>query len=186
MTALLIGYDTGIREFPAALYSMSQGDYSSLGKWALRLRRHPPIAVQAVTYCASGVSAERWKQIQNEEKTAFLGREFDFPFPDVCEARGIRRLEPGSRAEIRSHVNALFISGTLDGRTPASNAEETKQGFPSSSSVIVEGAAQGDRLFIGSPQITEVMLDFMKGNPSSVTHIVLPPLDLEPLRVTPQ
>lgn len=184
MTALSIGYDTGIREFPAALYSMWQSDYSSLGKWALHFRTQHANLTQAATDCASGVSVERWRQIQDEEKIAFLGREFDFPFPDVCEAWGVRQLDPPYRSEIRSDVNTLFISGTLDGRTPVSNAEEVRKGFPNSTMVIIEGAAHGDRLFAGSPQIRQVILDFLKGAPSSVTRIVLPPLDFEPLRVT--
>ena len=177
MTALSIGYDEGIREFRATLYSMAQGDYSGLGKWALRFRRQRANVTQAAMDCASGVSPERWSQIQAQEKTTFLGREFDFPFPDVCEGWGVRQLEPSFRSEIRSDVPALFIGGTLDGRTPISNAEEVKKGFPNSTMVVVEDAAHGDRLFVGSPQIVEVMLDFMKGKPISVTQILLPPID---------
>ena len=60
-----------------------------------------------------------------------------------------------------------------------SNAEEIKKGFPNSAMVIIEGAAHGDRLFVGSPQIRKVMLEFMKGNFSLVPLIVLPPIDLE-------
>lgn len=188
MAAMSIGYDDGIRELPAALYLMSQGDYSSLGKWALRFRRQYANVTQAAMDCASGVSVERWSQVQAEEKTAFLGREFDFPFPDVCEAWGVRQLEPAFRYEVRSDVPALFVSGTLDGRTPVSNAEHVKTGFPNSKMVIVEGAAHGDRLFVGSPQITAVILNFMKGNPDLVTQINLPPVDFEPpkVRVTPR
>lgn len=182
MTAMSIGYDAGIREFPAALYSMMQGDYSALGKWALHFRRQRANPTHAAMDCASGASVERWNQIQAEEKIAFLGREFDFPFPDVCEAWGVRQLEPPFRSEIRSNVQALFISGTLDGRTPVSNAEEVRKGFPNSTMVIIEGAAHGDRLFVGSPQITAVMLDFMKGKPISVSQIVLGRIDFEPLR----
>lgn len=182
MTALFIGYDDGLREFPAALYSMSEGDYSSLGKWALRFRRQQANVVHATTDCASGVSPERWRQIQDEEKTVFLERAFDFPFPEVCEAWGVRELEPLYRSKIRSDVNALFVSGSLDGRTPVSNAEDIKKGFPNSTMVIIEGAGHGDRLFVGSPQITEVILNFLKGNPTSDTQIALPPLDLVPLK----
>ena len=183
MTALSIGSDTGIREFPAALYSIYQGDYSVLGKWARRFRRQEVSVVQAATDCASNVSEERWRQIKEEENTVFLGWEFNFPFPDICSAWGVRQLEPSYRSEIRSDVNVLFISGSLDGRTPVSNAEEIKKGFPNGEMVIIEGAAHGDRLFVGSPQISAVMLDFMKGNPSSVNQIVLPSIDLEPLKV---
>ena len=175
MTALSIGYDAGIKEFPRALYSMSEGDYSSLGTWALRFRRQHAHVVQAAMDCASGVSAERWQRIQDQEKSAFLGREFDFPFPDICEAWGVQPLDPSYRSDIKSDVNALFISGTLDGRTPLSNAEEIKKRFSTSTMLIVEGAAHGDSLFVGSPRITEVMLDFLKGNSILDPRIVLPP-----------
>ncbi len=183
MTAMTCGYDSGVRELPSALYSMSQGDYSSLAKWALRFRKQHALVVHAATDCASGVSEERWRQIQAEENAAFLGRGLDFPFPDICEAWEVPQLDPAFRSEIRSDVNALFISGSLDGRTPVSNAEEIKKGFPNSRMVIIEGAAHGDRLFVGSPQIAEVILEFLKGTPSSVTQIFLPPLDFEPLKV---
>lgn len=187
MTALTIGYDGGISGFPAALYSMAHGDYSSLGRWALHFRRQQANATQAAMDCASGVSPDRWRQIQDEENTAILGRDLDFPFPDACEGWGVPQLEPAFRSEIRSNIPALFISGSLDGRTPASNAEEIRKGFSNSTMTIIEGAAHGDRLFVGSPQITEVMLNFMKGDPRLVTQIVLPPVDFEPLkvRVTP-
>lgn len=175
MTALSIGYDAGIKEFPRALYSMSEGDYSSLGTWALRFRTQHANVVQAAMDCASGVSAERWRRIQDEEKSAFLGREFDFPFPDICEAWGVHPLDPSYRSDFRSDVNALFISGTLDGRTPVSNAEEIKKRFSMSTMLIVEGAAHGDSLFVGSPRITEVILDFLKGNSIPDPRIVLPP-----------
>ena len=174
MTALSIGYDAGIKEFPRALYSMSEGDYSSLGAWALRFRTQHAHVVQAAMDCASGVSAERWKRIQDEEKNTFLGREFDFPFPDICEAWGVNPLDPPYRSDIKSDVNTLFIGGTLDGRTPLSNAEEIKKGFSKSTMLIVEGASHGDSLFVGSHRITDVLLDFLKGNSISDTRIILP------------
>ena len=139
--------------------------------------------MQAATDCASGVSPERWSQIKDEEKISLLGRALDFPFPDVCEAWGVPQLEPAFRLEIKSAVHSLFISGTLDGRTPVSNAEEIRQGFPNSTMVTIEGAAHGNLLYVGSPQISQVMLEFMKGIPVSATRIALPPVDFEPLKV---
>jgi pimeloyl-ACP methyl ester carboxylesterase len=183
MAAGSIGSDDGIREFPAALYAMSQGDYSPLGLWALGYRRQETGAMEAAMDCASGVSPERWSRIKDEEKTALLGRGFDFPFPDFCEAWGVPQLEPAFRSEIKSQVRALFISGTLDGRTPVSNAEEIQKGFPNSTMVTIEGAAHGNLLYVGSPKIMQVMLEFMKGIPVSATRIALPPVDFAPLKV---
>jgi pimeloyl-ACP methyl ester carboxylesterase len=182
MAAGSIGFDDGIREFPASLQAMSQGDYAALGLWALGYRRQEISAMQAAMDCASGVSPERWSRVKDEEQNTLLGRGFDFPFPDVCEAWGVRQLEPAFRSEIKSEVRTLFISGTLDGRTPASNAEEIQKGFPNSTMVTIGGAAHGNRLYVGSPQITQVMLEFMNGIPLSVTRIALPPIAFAPLK----
>ena len=50
-------------------------------------------------------------------------------FPEVCDARGVSQLDASFRSPLASDVPALFISGTLDVRTPLSNAEETPERF---------------------------------------------------------
>jgi pimeloyl-ACP methyl ester carboxylesterase len=76
----------------------------------------------------------------------------------------------------------LFISGTFDVRTPVSNAEEVRKGFPNSEHLIIEGAVHSDPLFLSSPKIKEVMLEFMKGRKVSTTRIALPPLKFAPIK----
>ncbi|MGH9957922.1 MAG: alpha/beta fold hydrolase, partial [Pyrinomonadaceae bacterium] len=79
------------------------------------------------------------------------------------------------------NVPVLFISGTLDARTPVSNAEEYRAGFPNSTHLIIKGAVHSDPLFLSSPKIKDVMLEFMKGVPVSTTKITLPPMKFMPL-----
>jgi pimeloyl-ACP methyl ester carboxylesterase len=73
-------------------------------------------------------------------------------------------------------VPVLFISGTLDAKTPPSNAEEIKRGFPKGVHLIIDGATHSDPLFLSSPKIKDVMLDFMSRGKVSTTRITLPPL----------
>jgi hypothetical protein len=73
------------------------------------------------------------------------------------------------------------MSGALDGRTPASNVEEIRAGFPNSRHVVIENTAHGDHLLLSSPQTGEVMVRFLKGEPVSTTRITAPPVQLEPL-----
>jgi pimeloyl-ACP methyl ester carboxylesterase len=153
---------------------MSRGDFSSLGEWALNYRRQRMSAMAAAMDCASGVSPERWGRIKDEENETTLGRDMDFPFPEVCEAWGVPSLEPAFRSQLTSEVPVLFISGTLDPRTPPANAEEIQKGFRNSVSLIIEGVAHKDRLFNGSPQIKQVMLEFLKGLPVSTNRIAVP------------
>jgi pimeloyl-ACP methyl ester carboxylesterase len=180
MTASVIGRDIGIRTFPAQLYSRSRGDFSPLGQWALLVRHSGMSAMAFAMDCASGFSPERWATIQREESETLLGRDMDFPFPEVCEAWNVPELEPTFRSELKSDVPALFVSGTLDGRTPVSNADEIRKGFPNSATLIVEGAAHGFRLLNGSPQIEEIIAQFIKGQPLSMTKVSLGSVDLEP------
>ena len=174
MTADSISHDRPIRRFPLNLYAMSKNDFSSLAEWALKYRRQEVLAMPALMDCASGTSPERWKRIVAEEPSTTLGRDLDFPFPEVCRAWGVPQLNASFRLQLKSDVPALFISGTLDVRTPVSNAEEIQQGFPNSTLVIIEGAAHSDRLLIASPRIKEVMEEFMKGLPVSTKTIEAP------------
>ena len=131
--------------------------------------------------CFSGISPDRRRQIAREAKETLLGDLMDFPFPDVCDAWGNPDLGEDFRKPIRSIVPALFISGTLDVRTPVSNAEEIRKGFRSSEHLIIDGAMHSDPLFLSSPKIKDVMLQFMKGEAISTTAIVLPPLKFAPI-----
>lgn len=174
MTADSISQDRLMRKFPFALHAMLNGDFSALGEWALNDRRQKILAMPAAMDCASGISAERWKRIEEESVTTTLGRDLDFPFPEVCEAWGVPQLEASFRWPLTSDVPTLFVSGSLDVRTPVSNAEEIQKWFSNSNLVIVEGAAHSDRLLIASPEISQVMVEFMKGLPVSAKRIVAP------------
>ena len=54
-------------------------------------------------------------------------------------------------------------------------------GFPNSTHLIIEGAVHSDPLFLSSPKIKDVMMEFMKGSPVSTTRITLPPMKFAPL-----
>jgi pimeloyl-ACP methyl ester carboxylesterase len=75
----------------------------------------------------------------------------------------------------------LFISGTLDGRTPPSNAQEVREGFPNGIHLVIEGGGHDDDLFLSSSQIKEVMLAFMSGASIPTTNINLLPFKFRQL-----
>jgi pimeloyl-ACP methyl ester carboxylesterase len=181
LTAFSFG--TGEAALPARYYGMSKGDFSVLAQGWLNLSRGGSVgsAMAYMTDCASGLSNERRKQIAREAKTTLLSDVMDFPFPDVCNAWGNPDAGDVFRAAVKSNVPTLFISGTLDVRTPPTNAEEVRKGFPNSVHLIIDGAVHSDPLFLSSPQIKDVMLEFMKGQKISTTNISLEPLKFAPL-----
>ena len=177
-------FGSGEASLPARYYAMSKGDFTSAAQAWLGFSRFGSVG-SAMAYmmdCASGVSNQRRKQIASEAKTALLNDIMDFPFPDVCDAWGSPEAGDAFRAPARTSLPTLFISGTFDVRTPPSNAEEVRRGFSNSFHLIIDGAVHSDPLFLSSPKIKDVMLEFMKGQKPSTTQITLEPIKFTPLK----
>jgi len=176
----------GEAALPARFYAMSKGNFSLAAQdWVGFISRGLSSLGSAMSYmmdCFSGVSAARRRQIEEEAKTCLLADVIDLPHPYICDAWGSPDLGDGFRQDPTSNIPALFISGTFDVRTPVTNAEEVRRGFPNSEHLIIEGAVHSDPLFLSSPRIKEVMLEFMKGQKISTTRIVLPPLRFAPIK----
>jgi pimeloyl-ACP methyl ester carboxylesterase len=169
----------GERLLPRNYYILAKGDFSWAAQmWLRSIGSRPGIgsAMSFMMDCFSGVSPERRRQIAREAKETLLGDVMDFPFPDVCDAWGDPDLGEDFRKPVKSTVPALFISGTLDVRTPVNNAEEVRQGLGASQHLIIEGAVHSDPLFLSSPKIKDAMQEFMRGEPISTARIVLPVL----------
>ncbi|MCM3873414.1 MAG: alpha/beta hydrolase [Pyrinomonadaceae bacterium] len=179
----VFSFGSGEAALPARFYGMSKGDFSVPAQGWLNLSRGGSVG-SAMAYmmdCNSGLSDQRRTQVAREAKSTLLSDVMDFPFPDVCNAWGNPDAGDIFRAAAKSSVPTLFISGTLDVRTPPTNAEEVRKGFPNSVHLIIDGAFHSDPLFLSSPQIKEVMLEFMKGQKISTTNITLEPLKFAPL-----
>jgi len=171
------------RTLPMRFYAISQGDYELPAQaWArFAARLSVGSAMSMMMDCYSGISAARRTQIAREAKTSLLEDVIDLPHPYICDAWGNPDLGEAFRRNPKSRIPVLFISGTFDVRTPVSNAEEVRKGFPNSEHLIIEGAVHSDPLFLSSPKIKDVMLEFMKGQKVSTTRIALPPLKFAPI-----
>ncbi len=158
---------------------MQQGDFSGVAPLVLQFGRSGSLrAMPTAMDAASGISDERRARVVQEREETLLGDAINFPFPEVAEGLGVPDAGPAFRENVETDVPALFISGTLDGRTPVHNAEEVRVGFSNSTHLIIDGAGHSDPLFLSSPRIAEVMLAFLKGEPSEDEIVTLPPPDL--------
>ena len=163
--------------FPALFYRASKGDFTNPAQvWLNQTRSGIGSAMSYMIDCASGQTAARRERIEREAKGTLLEDFSNFPFPDVCEEWKPTDVGDEFRSPLRSDVPVLFISGTLDARTPVSNAEEYRTGFKNSTHMIIEGAVHSDPLFLSSPKIKDGMMEFLRGQPVTVTKIVAPPM----------
>lgn len=168
--------------FPALFYRASKGDFTNPAQvWLNQSRSGIGSAMSYMMDCASGETAARRALIDKEAKTALLEDLANFPFPDVCQEWKAPDLGDAFRSPLRSDVPVLFISGTLDARTPVSNAEEYLTGFTNGTHMIIEGAVHSDPLFLSSPKIKDGMMEFLRGQPVTVTKISIGPMKFAPL-----
>lgn len=177
-TASLLGTASSIRGIPQLYYNASKGDLRSVGSTALRIRKSKDeqYAMSLLMDCASGATADRKERVQNESENTLLGSTINFTYPEICAACPDLDLGDQFRGPITSDVDALFISGTLDGRTSVANALELIPGFSNAKHLIIDGAGHSDELFLSSPDILLTMQEFMRGGTLSTTRIELSPL----------
>ena len=116
---------------------------------------------------------------------SLLGIDFDFPMPQMCPDCGLRELADSFREPFKCDVPVLFVSGSFDGRTPPSNVEETIEGFSRAHHLIIEGSGHGHELFISSPKIKELELEFMSKGTVSMDRIQLPRMVFQGFADTP-
>ena len=168
--------------FPALFYRASKGDFTNPAQvWVNLTRDSVGSAMSYMMDCASGQTTERRERIAREARVTLLEDLSNFPFPEVCQEWKAPDLGADFRAPVKSDVPVLFISGTLDARTPVSNAEEYRKGFSNSTHIIIDGAVHSDPLFLSSPLIKDGMMEFLRGQSVTTTKITAAPMKFVPL-----
>lgn len=119
---------------------------------------------------ASGVGAERLARIEREAKTALLGDVLNYPMPQLNGALGLD-LGDNFRTAPRAAIPTLVLTGTLDGRTYPAEQSAAVAGLRNKATVTIENA--GHNLFMLSPEITETIQRFMRGEGIEVEKIVV-------------
>ena len=135
-----LGSIRAIRDLPNFTRELAKGDSATLTRRVERWLTGPGIhGMQLAMDYASGGTAERMRLIESQRTNALLGDSFNLPFPFVGEALGVEDLGDDFRAPVESDAPTLFCAGTLDGRTPITNAKEVQRGFRNSHLIVVEG-----------------------------------------------
>ncbi|WP_420455034.1 alpha/beta fold hydrolase [Rubrivirga sp.] len=164
LAANMLGGPELSMQLPGLFAAMRAGDFSTVASWIVYLKQPSGIAAMSSAMdAASGASLWRRARIASEARRTLLGDAINAPGPAQSVALGVPDLGPAFRAPVASDVPVLFISGTLDGRTPVANADEVSAGFSDHAHLVIEGAGHSDPLFLGSPVILERMLSFFGG-----------------------
>ncbi len=157
--------------------SIAEGDDELLARYALRLRVGGSPSVMSVSMdCASGLSPERRDLIAREEPGSLIGDVVNLDLTTSCPYWPIEDLGEAYRGPLEAAVPLLAVSGTLDSRTPPSNADEILTGFSNGSHLKIVGGGHGDDLLIATPEIAEAMVRFLRTGDAGRQRIDLPSL----------
>jgi pimeloyl-ACP methyl ester carboxylesterase len=175
MTASKLGSLEFLSKLPAYYVAMAHGDFSWLANAILEVRRGwIGNAMMYLMDCASGCSKPRLTQIRREASQTLLEDLINCPFPAICDAWRNPDVGPAFRLPITSDVPTLFLSGTLDARTPVSNAEAVARGFPKSQHLIIEGVAHSIVECLCVPTLREQLITFLMDHPVAPSKIRFP------------
>ncbi|WP_193552995.1 MULTISPECIES: alpha/beta fold hydrolase [Xanthomonas] len=161
---------------PLALRSAEQGNYDLLASFVLAIREElgefkaMPLAMEA----ASGASIQRRSVAAEQASESLFGDALNFPFA-VVDNPGFMDLGDSFRAPLQSSVPALFIAGTLDGRTPLANTNALSPGFSHARRLLIHGASHDDELWLGSPTVAAKIADFLAGRQVADTELAIAP-----------
>ncbi|MEM6721707.1 MAG: alpha/beta fold hydrolase [Bacteroidota bacterium] len=155
---------------------MHEGDFSSIARDVMVMKRYVLSSIRPMSFAMdmqSGISEKRQKEVANQINTTILGSTINFLLYEWMQTLDFPQLPTQFREMPINSVNALLLSGTLDGRTYLSSGKEIAKKFKNGQHVIIENA--GHDLYMESPVIGDMVLDFFKGKQLNLDRIVLKP-----------
>ncbi|MEL6194859.1 MAG: alpha/beta fold hydrolase [Bacteroidota bacterium] len=149
---------------PRLLHSIDKGDYSML-TWFVQRRFIFGLGIAGNginQYLASGASEVRWARIQQEAETSLFGNVVNFPFSAAKDHWVENEMSIDPTLPIQSDIPTLFISGSLDARTPPAQVNETMKGFSEAYHVEIENAGH-DQVLWNLETFDNTIPAFLKG-----------------------
>jgi pimeloyl-ACP methyl ester carboxylesterase len=145
VTATGLGDLNFIRSLPARFQRMWNGDHTWAAQVILRGRSAWLGSAMAwATDCASGATAGRLREIERQRAATLLGDVINYPLlPELIPTWQVADLGDDFRTCPRIDTPVLFLSGSLDGRTPPRNVEELLPSFPTAEHLVVDGLSHG-------------------------------------------
>ena len=155
---------------PGFAHQLQRGDHTALvrrfDRWRINSSIH---GMMLAMDHAAGASPERSHRIEVERAGALLDDSFNLPFPFIGEELGVAELDAAFRTPVQTDTPTLFCAGTLDGRTPISNAQAALGGFPNGHLIVVEGMGHDEPALLLDAQV-----GFLEDRDVAVERLVLP------------
>ncbi|NBB89194.1 MAG: alpha/beta fold hydrolase [Bacteroidetes bacterium] len=168
------------KELPKIYSQLYKGDYTEIAPDVMVMKRYIFPRINPMSFAMdmqSGISMVRKEIVAEQINQSILGSTINFlmyewimelDFPQL--PNDFREMEPNT-------VNALLLSGTMDGRTYLNSAKEIAKKFKNGKHLILENA--GHDLYMQSPLVGDAVLNFFKGEKLNLERMVLKPITFE-------
>jgi pimeloyl-ACP methyl ester carboxylesterase len=180
LVAYALGSSNTLATLPLALSLMEQGQFDHVLGFVMQNRIVDASNLMGLLMdCASYASPARLKQIEREalDATLTLSDALLAPlYPDVCAATSTKPLPANFRAPLKSPTPILFVSGSLDARTPANNVLELMPGLPNAIHLQIENTGHDSREN-QSLEFQALLQKFLAGQSFPSQTLTLAPLE---------
>lgn len=180
VTAIYLKDPSASKALPKLYTQMSAGDFSTIAPTILAVKQALSEPENPMTFAMdmhSGASPARRQLVAAQMPTTTLGEGINFLLLNWLQDYAFLQLPDVFRTLPENHVDALLLSGTMDGRTYLPSAVETAKAFKQGHFVVLDNA--GHNLYMQSPIIGDLVLDFFKGKKLNVSEIKLEPIVFE-------
>ena len=165
-----LGNKRAMRGLPNLTRQLARGDFAALARRFDRwLTQSTPQGMPLAMDHAAGASPQRLRRIETQRPTALLDDTFNLPYPFIGRELGVDEIDDVHRTPVQSDTPTLFCAGTLDGRTPVSNAKAVLRGFPNGHLVVVEGMVHEEPALLLDPFVA-----FLKGETVEAGRLAIP------------
>ncbi len=171
----------GMAKLPKRLVQFLEGDWQALAEFAIESRRVSIQPMPLFMDCASGASTTRREQIELERQDPRFILQDGLMAPfflEGCRECGEIELGDSFRAGTHCAVPILFVSGTLDVRTPPENVVAILANYPQAAHVLVHNAGHDSRELM-SIEYRRLLQGFLRGDTVQNTEFTLPPVMFE-------
>uniref|UniRef100_UPI00404B9D3E alpha/beta fold hydrolase n=1 Tax=Fulvivirga sp. TaxID=1931237 RepID=UPI00404B9D3E len=168
------------KRLPKLYSQMYEGDFSGIAPMIATIKMFGLRKVDPMPFSMdmqSGISVARKKQVASEMDNTILGSTINILFYEWMTNLSFPMLPDAFRKMKANKVNALLLSGTMDGRTYLESGIAIAKNFKNSTHIIVENG--GHDLYEQSPVIAEMVFNFFSGKKPSQSKVMLDPIVFE-------
>ncbi|MEL6636177.1 MAG: alpha/beta hydrolase [Bacteroidota bacterium] len=168
------------KKLPQLYEQMYAGDFSEVAPDVMVMKRYILNRVRPMPVAMdlqSGISEERRAQVEQQIDRTILGSGINFLLYEWMTTVDLPPLPEAFRTMSTNQVEALLLSGSLDGRTYLQSGRELAEQFQRGRHVIIENA--GHDLYMASPLVGDLVLRFFQGEEVKVKRLVLDPVPFD-------